>query len=387
MMPQSGASGREGRGDLALVLSGGGARAAYQTGVLRFIARNFPSLRFPIITGVSAGAINAAFLASHSEPPAEAAPKLCDLWSNLQVENIFDVDISTLARTFIQWGTRLGAGGSDMAPDVRGLVDTRPLEETIRRVTATVDGELVGIGHNLERGQLKAVALTTLNYTTGQTVVWVQGADLKPWSLPLRHSVSARITVSHVMASSALPLIFPAVRIGDSWHGDGGVRLTAPLGPALRLGASRMLAISPHYPPSAEEAGRHQITGYPPPAQILSHMLNAVFLDAMDEDVRRLISINPLLEKLPPDERRGLRPVDILIMRPSQDLGKLAASYEPRLPKAFRYLTRSLGTRETTSPDFLSYLMFQPDYLQRLIELGEADAEARRTELEALLEG
>ncbi len=386
-MPQSEASGGNGRGDLALVLSGGGARAAYQTGVLRFIARTFPALRFPIITGVSAGAINAAFFASHSGPLSEAAPKLCDLWGNLQVENIFDVDTGSLARTFIQWGTNLGAGGSGLAPDVRGLVNTRPLEETIRGVTATVDGELVGIGHNLEHGVLKAVALTTLNYTTGQTVIWVQGADLTPWSLPLRHSISTRITLDHVMASSALPLVFPAVRIGDSWHGDGGVRLTAPLGPALRLGASRMLAISPQYPPSAEEASRHQIIGYPPPAQILSHMLNAIFLDAMDEDVRRLISLNPLLEKLPLEERGGLRPVDILVMRPSQDLGKLAASYEPRLPKAFRYLTRSLGTRETTSPDFLSYLMFQPDYLQRLIGLGEADAEARLPELQALLEG
>ncbi|HYG62652.1 MAG TPA: patatin-like phospholipase family protein [Thermoanaerobaculia bacterium] len=374
------------RGDLGLVLSGGGARAAYQAGVLRCLARNFPGLRFPIVAGVSAGAINAAFLAGHTGPPAEAAPKLCELWGALEVENIFEVDVPSLARSFIQWATRLASGGSALlAPDVKGLVDTRPLESTMRRATAVVDGELIGIEHNLERGLLKAIALTALNYTTGQTVTWVQGADIGPSHHPQRPSFNTRMTVDHIMASAALPLFFPAVRLGDAWYGDGGVRLTAPMSPALRLGASRILSISPHYSPNTEEAGRHQIRGYPPPAQILSHMLNSVFLDVMDEDVRRLESINHLLAKIEPEERRGLRLVDILVIRPSRDLGKLAAAYEPRLPRAFRYLTRSLGTRETSTPDFLTYIMFQPDYLQCLIEIGESDAEARLPELRELI--
>jgi NTE family protein len=374
------------RGELAIVLLGGGARAAYQTGVLRCLASHFPGLRFPIITGVSAGAINAAFLAADPGPPAEAAPKLCDVWCQLEVADIFAVDLPALARNFVQWASRLASGGSTLlASDVRGLVDTRPLFETIRKTAATVDDEIIGIGHNLERGLLKAIALTTLNYTTGQTVTWVQGAHLPPSSHPQRCSVHTRITVDHVMASAALPLVFPAVRVGDAWYGDGGVRLTAPLGPAVRLGASRILAITPFSQAQPEEAGRRQITGYPPPAQILSHLLDAIFLDVVDEDVRRLESLNSLITKLPTDERRGLRPIDILVIRPSQDLGKLAAGYEPRLPGAFRYLTRSLGTREATSPDFLSYLMFQPDYLQRLIALGEADAEERLPEIRALV--
>jgi NTE family protein len=189
------------------------------------------------------------------------------------------------------------------------------------------------------------------------------------------------------MASSALPMVFPAVRLGDNWYGDGGIRLSAPLSPALRLGASRILAVSAHYEPTSEEAARPQIAGYPPPAQVLSHLLDSVFLDVLDEDVRRMTTMNSLLLELPADKRGGLRPVEILPFRPSVDLGKLAAEYEPQLPEAFRMLTRSLGTNQTTTPDFLSYLMFQPDYLERLIKIGREDAESRLPELRELVGG
>jgi NTE family protein len=379
---------REGRvGDLAIVLPGGGARAAYQTGVLRCLAREIPQLRFPIITGVSAGAINAAFLASHAGSLAEATSALCETWGRLEVENIFRADPPSLSRLFTRWAARLVSGGTSMAPDVRGLVDTRPLYATIQRGSATVDGELIGIERNIERGRLKALALTALNYSTGQTVTWVQGAKFQPWSHPEHQSVPARITVDHVMASAALPMVFPAVRLGDSWFGDGGVRLTTPLAPALRLGATRILAISPRYEPSFAEADRRKVSGYPPPAQILSLLMDAIFLDVMDEDVRRLESMNPLIARLPVEEREGRRPVDIQVLRPSRNLAKIASEYEPRLPQAFRYLTRSLGTRETEGSDFLSMLMFQPDYLEKLIEIGEEDAAARLPEIRALVGG
>ncbi len=216
-------------------------------------------------------------------------------------------------------------------------------------------------------------------------MTWIQGDGFEPWEEGHRKSVPARITIEHVMASSALPLVFPAVRLGESWFGDGGVRLSAPLSPALRLGATRVLAISTRYEPSREEARAPQIAGYPPPAQILSHLLDSVFLDVLDEDVRRMVSLNGLLKNLPPEGRRNLRPVQILTVRPSEDLGRLSAAYEPQLPDAFRYLTRSLGTRETKKPDFLSYLMFQPDYAERLMQIGEQDAEARLPELRALI--
>lgn len=371
--------------NLALVLSGGGARGAYQAGVLRGIGRLLPELRVPILVGVSAGGINTVFLAAHPGPLGEASAALCQIWRQLETANVFRVDTPSLAKHFTRWVARLSTGGQAIAPTVRGLVDTAPLQKLIEDNVATVDGELVGIGHNLEKGLLHAVALTTLNYSTGQTVTWVQGADIRPWRRPRHRSFSSRLTVDHVMASAALPLFFPAVRLGDSWHGDGGVRLDAPLSGALRLGASRILAISPRYEQSEEEANRPKITGYPPPAQILSHLMNAIFLDILDRDARQLKLINRLIRPLPAERRGGRRLVDILVLRPSADLGRLAAEYEPRLPPAFRYLTRALGTRETTTPDFLSMLMFQPDYLARQLELGERDAEARSDEIRRLV--
>ena len=377
-------------GDLGIVLSGGGARSAYQVGVLRGLARHLPEMNFPIVTGVSAGAINAAFLASHPDPMAESAVELSKLWGGLYVENIFQVDPPSLSRDMIRWvrlATRIASGDGLIGHEIRGFVDTEPLRRTIQRVAATVDGELIGIERNLERGHIKAIALTALNYATGQTITWVQGKDIVPWTQPHLRSLHTRITVEHVMASSSLPLIFPAVRLGGAWYGDGGVRLSAPLSPALRLGASRILAISPRYEPSPEEADRPQIAGYPPAAQILSQLLDAVFLDVLDEDVRRLESMNQLIEKLPPEEREGYRPVDILIVRPSVDLGKLAVAYEPCLPENFRRLARALGAQESSTSDFLSMLMFQPDYLERLMEIGEADAETRMDEIRELVKG
>jgi NTE family protein len=394
-MGSSGEGARNGRedagnaGDVAVVMSGGGARAAYQVGVLRGLARHLPGVRFQVVVGVSAGAINAAFIASHPGSLLEASDELATLWGGLHVEDIFRLDTSALAKSllgWLRWSTHLPSAPLSPGPEVRGLFDSEPLRDTLRRAWATVDGEVVGVGRNLERGTLKAAALITLNYTNGQTVTWVQGRDLRQGDKPQRRTVHTRLSVEHVMASASLPLIFPAVRLGHSYHGDGGIRLSTPISPAIRLGASRVLAISARYEPSFEEADRPQIQGYPPPAQILNHLLNAVFLDVLDEDVRRLKSLNPLIEKLPPEDRNGLRPVAIKVLRPSEDLGKLAAAYEPQLPEAFRLLTRSLGTKETTTPDFLSYLMFQPDYLDHLIRMGEADAEARLPELRELLE-
>jgi NTE family protein len=216
-------------------------------------------------------------------------------------------------------------------------------------------------------------------------VTWVQGRDVTLWQRPQRRSELASITVEHVMASSSLPMLFPAVRIGTEWYGDGGVRLTAPLSPALHLGATRILTIATRYSRSREEADRPLTDGYPPPAQVLSVLYNAIFLDLIDEDIMRLERMNRMLDDMPPTDREGMRLVEILVLRPSRDLGKLAGEFEPRLPRAFRYLTRGLGTRRTTSPDILSLLMFQADYLRRLVELGEGDVEANKDRIDAFL--
>jgi NTE family protein len=372
-------------GPLGLVLAGGGARGAYQAGVLRGIARHLPELQFPILHGISAGAINTAFISSHAGSFAKATHQLCEVWLRLHSEDIFRADAGSLAYHFARWVTRLASGGSPTSPEVQGLVDNRPLRRLIEIATPTVDGEIVGIAHNIARRRLEAVALTTLNYTTGQTVTWVQGGHMAPPGQPRHITVPARLTVDHVLASAALPLFFPAVRLGNDWHGDGGVRLDSPLAPLVRLGARRILAISPRYEGTLAEQGTPKTSGYPPPAQVLSQLMNAIFLDVLDRDARLFEIFNRLLPHVPAEERQGLRPVDILVLRPSEDLGLLAAEYEDRQPPAFRHLTRSLGTQETTMPDFLSIVLFEPEYLARLIEIGERDAEARIDEIRRLV--
>jgi NTE family protein len=189
------------------------------------------------------------------------------------------------------------------------------------------------------------------------------------------------------MASAALPVLFPAQKVGDAWYGDGGVRLATPLSPAIHLGADRVLAISTRYARNIKEASSPVVAGYPPPAQVAGVLMNAIFLDAVDADALRLERINRLLASCPGPNPEALRLVDLLVLRPSKDLGRLAAEYEDRLPKAFRFLIRGTGTRETASPDVLSLLLFEAPYLKRLIDIGEADAEARVGEIERLLDG
>ncbi len=374
------------RDTFGIVLTGGGARAAYQVGFLRALAGRFPEAGIPIVTGVSAGAINAAFLACHSGPLARTAEDLTALWEGLELERVFRVDNWNLARNAWRWFRRLISGGGPVTSRVRGLLDTRPLRGLLGEVLPVApDGGLKGIEVNLASGRLRAVALTALNYGTGQTVTWVQGTDITGWQRPYRLGVRSQLGVEHVMASAALPLLFPAHRVDGAWYGDGGVRLLTPLAPALHLGADRILAISTRYRRNLEEACRPAVTGYPPPAQVLGVLLNAVFLDALDQDELRMRRTNQLLERWPGEPPEGLRRVELLVLRPSQDLGQLAGEYEAGLPKGFRFLTRGLGTRETASPDFLSLLMFEPRYLARLIEIGETDAEARMDEIERLL--
>ena len=374
--------------DLAIVLTGGGARAAYQVGFLRWIARHLPDTHFPIVTGVSAGAINAAYLAAWRGRQMEAVDRLCRLWRNLTVDRVFRSDSPSLARQVARWGFRLLAGGAALAPEVRGLVDTSPLRETLNDVFEARDSRIAGIAENVESGRLWALALVTSHYGTGQSVVWTEGRDLGCWERPGRHSRNARLTIDHVLASSALPLFFPAVRLEDGWHGDGGIRLTAPFSPALHLGANRVLAVSTRHA-GAGAAGKPETPAgdrrYPPPLQISGQLLDAIFLDDLDRDAMELARVNRLLRGLPPEKRHGLRPVDLLVVRPSEDLGRLAGEYEPRLPRAFRYLVRGLGSREVDSPDLLSLLTFEPAYLRRLMELGEADAASNAERIRELL--
>jgi NTE family protein len=372
---------RQGGDDLGIALGGGGARAAYQVGFLRALARLFPDLHVPYVTGVSAGAINAAHLASHHGTFIQSVQELSDLWERLEVQDVFRTDSRSLFLNVVRWGNQLLSGGSP-GRYVKSLVDTEPLRDDLTDVLNAVDGELTGIAYNIATGRLRAAAISTSSYTTGQSITWVQGKDIATWERPQRRAAPCTLTVEHVMASTALPLFFPAVKLGGGWHGDGSIRLTAPLSPALHLGARRIIAISTRYEASYEEAAAPEVRGYPPPAQVAGVLLNSIFLDLLDNDALELQRINELVIRTPPEYRDGLRPVKLLVLRPSVDLGKLSSEFEADMPRAFRFLTRGLGTKDIQSPDFLSFILFQHDYLCTLMDLGEKDAMVRADEID-----
>lgn len=373
---------------IALVLGGGGARAAYQAGFLRYIGRRLPQLRFSILSGTSAGAINTTHLARHQGSLQEATEDLKRLWSQLTVDQVFEANTGSLAKIVARWGLRLISGGSSFAPTTRGLVDTSPLRNFLSNETACLDnGKIPGIEENILRGHLHSLAITTTDYRTGRSVTWIHGKNAKEWERTYRAGIQTKIRLDHVMASCAIPLVFPAVKVGDSWHGDGGVRQTTPLSPVLHMGADRILAISTRNLPEDEEPNQTGSASYPPPAHVAGILMNAIFLDALEFDSSNVQRFNKLLEKLPDEDRNGLRPVELLTARPSEDPGVLASKFEPRLPGPFRFLERGLGTQETENHDLLSLLMFQPEYIEALLELGEKDARERADQVIPFLVG
>jgi len=376
---------------LGLVLSGGGARGAYQVGVLRIIAREFPEAVPEILTGVSAGGINAAFLAARQEPYQQRIDELAEMWSHLRIDEVFSVDLHNIGWRMLRWGGRLISGGKSPLPPAKSMVDTEPLRKLLEReLHAGPDGLIDGINQSLHDGWLRAFALTGSSYTTGQSITWVQTREdcvMPAWERPLRKSTTCAVRIDHVMASAALPFFFPAIQVDGAWYGDGGIRLTQPLSPAIHLGAKRIIAVTTRYAKSRQEADQPSIVAYPPPAQVAGVLFNAIFLDQLDSDAMQLRQINSLIEAYPEEKRMGLRPIELLVLRPSEDLGRLANDYEAQLPKAFRFFTRGLGTKETRSNDMLSLVMFQTDYIQRMIELGEHDALARCGEIEKFLRG
>lgn len=371
----------EGSPAQALVLSGGGARAAYQSGVLAYVAEAFPDTNFSIQLGVSAGAINMAHLTNFVGSFQASTVRLMEIWKDLYVEDVFKPESSvTFVRRMIGRAKRSSLQG--MGPR-QALLDTGPLRQFLTEQLGAPDGVLTGIEQNVMSGKLHACALSATNYATGQTVTWVQGSDITPWERPYRKSLETQLTVEHIMASTSLPLVFPAVQVGDSWYGDGGIRLSAPLSPAIHLGAHRILVISTRYHRSRAEADDPATIGYPPAAQVLGILLNAVFLDVLDQDARKLERINQLLLTLPQRKWSGLRPIEFLLIRPSRDLGRMASEYTLSVSGALGRMTKWLGTEETKSPDWLSMLLFEPTYITRLIELGWEDARAQHDKLEA----
>jgi NTE family protein len=376
------------RGDLALVLSGGGARGAYQVGVLSALARARPTLEFDVLTGVSAGAINAAFLASHPGPLGERVAALRRLWLGIDVDSVIEVADRWFLQNVLRVGLQLVSGGHLSPPKSRGLVSTAPLGELLsEHLEPDSLGVIPGIERNLRSGRHKAVAITGSCFSTGRSVTWVAGRPLDLWERPNRRAEATPIRLEHVMASAALPLLFPAVEVDGQWYGDGGVRLTAPLAPAIHLGASRLLTVSTRFAGRANDPERESGRDYPPPAQVAGVLLNAIFLDLIDADALHLERINRLLSESPNGAHGGLRPIALEVLRPSEDLGAIANAFEARMPRGLRFLTRGLGTRRTRTNDLLSLLMFQHDYVGRLIELGERDGAERLDQMLALVDG
>lgn len=372
--------------DLGLAMTGGGARAAYQVGVLRYICKKYDDFRPPILTGVSAGAVNAAHLAAYQGTFCEAVNQLTEFWLDLSTEKVFRTDAGYFFTNFLRWGLSFILGGSHVGPRTRSLLDSDPLRKYLMRKLISNSTEPIrGIQENIDQGNLRVVGITSTNYGTGKSITWVQGNTEEHWKRPRRRSENTKITIEHVMASAALPLVFPAVKINGGWHGDGGIRSIAPLSPAMHLGAKRIIAISTRFRGGQIIPDEDVISEYVPAAQIIGILLDSIFLDLLDYDAANMNRINELYEEISEESQKEYKKLKLLILRPSEDLGKLASEYEIRLPHPFRYFTRGFGTRDTKSPDSLSLLMFQHEYLSRLIELGEQDAEENSKQIEEFL--
>jgi NTE family protein len=350
----------------ALVLGGGGARAAYQAGVLQYVGEAFPNAPMSILTGVSAGSINAAHLADDPVSWNDATRRLAACWTDLCTQRVVE------PRSLWTLGTQLLRGA---ASPQQSLLDTRPLRVFLRsRLRTGAHERLTGVRENLNAGRLRALALSTSNYATMQTVTWTEGCAIENWARPNRIGRQAELTLDHVMASAALPLLFPAVQLDDAWHGDGGIRLLDPLAPAIHLGADRLFVISTRYERSRSEADTPSSSAYPSPLQIAGMLVNVLMLDLVEHDAAVLRRINRLVRRLRPEERGRLRPIDLLIIRPSVDLGALAQDYTLELGRTLGTVLNVLRDRQQGTPDWLSMLLFEPGYIERLLEIGYADA-------------
>lgn len=365
----------------ALVLSGGGARAAYQAGALAAVAEIAPTLEFPIITGVSAGAINAVFLGAFEGPLPAAIEGLQRQWRRLTPDQVFRLRpaelVAGVARTV--WDSFTGRASG--RPAFRGILEMNPLRRFLEGCV-----RIDGIGRNIAAGRLRAVALSATSYGNGCTVSFVQGApDVPMWTRAQRYATRATLSLNYVLASAAIPIIFPAIELDGGYFGDGSVRQSAPLAPAIHLGARRVLAIGMRAVPPNQQATRSP--EYPSAAEVLGILLHAVFLDALDADEERLRRINRTLSLLPAGARgeTELRPIDLFVLRPSRNLGGMAADYQLRLPFSVKMAVRAIGGKRARGSDLVSYLLFRPPYTTDLMDLGYHDTIARRAEIEAFL--
>lgn len=368
---------------LGLVLTGGGARAAYQAGVLQgmvqVLAEAGLECHFDVLAGVSAGAINAAFLAGRDDNFRAATDGLHELWRDLRIEQVFRTDPKALSGLAARWLRDVSLGGMTGASRSTHLLDASPLRALLAQHI-----DLDAVRTRIARGHLRGLALTATSYATGTAIHFYEGAaDILPWQRAQRLSVRTELHLDHVLASAAIPFLFRPVRIGNTFFGDGAIRLTTPLSPAVHLGANRIVAIGNRHDPPRDSARQLNDTACMTSvtlSDIAGTALDAIFLDSLEDDADRMIRSNLMLALFAEEVKSlgfdplGLRAIPLLMLRPSEHLGRLAADQFERFPFALRYMLRGLGASKEKGWDLLSYLAFEPGYTHRLMDLGREDA-------------
>jgi len=384
-----------------LVLTAGGARGAYQAGVLKRMGE-IPGLRgkpspFPIVAGASAGAINGSLIAAMSADFSQGTRRLADVWSEIRFENVFRTDAVRLGSGALRWIRDLTFGGLAGGGTVQSLLDATPLRAFLSKVLP-----LSTLSQAISDGHLYALAISATSYYSGKSYTFIQGQSGHPlWVKSRRISESVSMSVDHICASAAIPVVFQPVRLktdaGIFYFGDGGLRLVTPLSPAIRLGADRVFAIGIRSQKSAEarlrssllkESANEVVMSPPPLAQVFGVSLNAIFLDHLDSDLEHLRRMNGLIGQSGwsgPDGHEPMRPIDSLAVYPSEDLASVAETFGRKMPSLVRYFMEGLGASYAQSADLMSYLLFDSSYTKALIDIGYEDAGRQAEEIESYL--